>query len=66
MNVSESTSLQQTNWQKIADKKQQKLQDATKSGEETLKRVREEQLEIYSQKGKRLEVQQSNRVNVRV
>ena len=66
MNVSESASLQQTNWQKIADKKQQKLQDATKSGEETLKRVREEQLEIYSQKGKRLEVQQSNRVNVRV
>jgi len=66
MKVNESISVQQTNWQKIADKKQQKLQDATKSDEETLKRVREEQLEIYSQKGKRLEVQQSNRVNLRV
>ncbi len=55
MKVSAS-SLQQVNWQAVANKKQQRLEDAAKG--ETLKRVREEQqFEIYKAKGKQLELE---------
>ena len=60
--------LQQVNWQAIANKKQQQLEDAAKG--ETLKRAREEQqFEIYKAKGKRLELESvaaSQRVNIKV
>ena len=51
-----SSSLQQVNWQAIANKKQQDLKEAARG--ETLKRVREEQqFEIYKAKGKQLELE---------
>ena len=51
-----SSSVQQVNWQAVANKKQQDLKEAAKG--ETLKRVREEQqFEIYKAKGKRLELE---------
>ena len=51
-----SSSLQQVNWQAIANKKQQDLKEAARG--ETLKRIREEQqFEIYKAKGKRLELE---------
>ena len=60
--------LQQVNWQAVANKKQQQLEDAAKG--ETLKRAREEQqFEIYKAKGKRLELESvaaSQRVNIKV
>ena len=61
-------SLQQVNWQAVANKKQQQLEDAAKG--ETLKRAREEQqFEISQAKGKRLELESialRKRVNVEV
>ena len=61
-------SLQQVNWQAVANKKQQQLEDAAKG--ETLKRAREEQqLEIYQARGKRLKLESvaaSQRVNIEV
>ena len=55
MKVSPS-SVQQVNWQAVANKKQQQLEDAAKG--ETLKRIREEQqFEIYKAKGKQLELE---------
>ena len=63
-----SSSLQQVNWQAVANKKQQQLEDAAKG--ETLKRAREEQqLEIYQARGKRLELESvalTKRVNVEI
>ena len=63
-----SPSLQQVNWQAVANKKQQDLKDAAKG--ETLKRAREEQqLELYQARGKRLELESvaaSQRVNIKV
>ncbi len=63
-----SSSVQQVNWQAVANKKQQKLEDAAKG--ETLKRAREEQqFEIYKAKGKRLELESvalTKRVNVEI
>ena len=63
-----SSSLQPVNWQAVANKKQQKLEDAAKG--ETLKRAREEQqFEIYKAKGKRLETESislSKRVSIEV
>lgn len=63
-----SPSVQQVNWQAVANKKQQKLEDAAKG--ETLKRAREEQqFEIYQARGKRLELESvaaSQRVNIKV
>ena len=63
-----SPSVQQVNWQAVANKKQQQLEDAAKG--ETLKRAREEQqLEIYKAKGKRLETESislSKRVSIEV
>ena len=60
--------LQQVNWQAVANKKQQQLEDAAKG--ETLKRAREEQqFEIYKAKGRRLELESvaaSQRVNIKV
>ena len=51
-----SSSVQQVNWQAVANKKQQQLEDAAKG--ETLKRIREEQqFEIYKAKGKQLELE---------
>ena len=51
-----SSSLQQVNWQAIANKKQQDLKEAARG--ETLKRIREEQqFEIYKAKGKQLELE---------
>ncbi len=56
MKVSSSSSLQQVNWQAVANKKQQDLKEAARG--ETLKRIREEQqFEIYKAKGKRLELE---------
>ena len=67
MKVSPS-SVQQVNWQAVANKKQQQLEDAAKG--ETLKRAREEQqLELYQARGKRLELESvaaSQRVNIKV
>ena len=63
-----SSSVQQVNWQAIANKKQQQLEDAAKG--ETLKRAREEQqFEIYKAKGRRLELESvaaSQRFNIKV
>ena len=51
-----SSSVQQVNWQAVANKKQQQLEDAAKG--ETLKRIREEQqFEIYKAKGKQLQLE---------
>ena len=51
-----SSSLQQVNWQAVANKKQKQLEDAAKG--ETLKKIREEQqFEIYKAKGKQLELE---------
>jgi len=51
-----SSSLQQVNWQAVANKKQQDLKEAARG--ETLKRVREEQqFEIYKAKGKQLQLE---------
>ena len=62
------SSVQQVNWQAIANKKQQDLKEAAKG--ETLQRAREEQqLELYQAKGKRLELESvalRKRVNVEV
>lgn len=67
MKVSPS-SVQQVNWQAVANKKQQQLEDAAKG--ETLRRIKEEQqFEIYKAKGKRLETESislSKRVNIEV
>ena len=55
MKVSPS-SVQQVNWQAVANKKQQDLKEAARG--ETLKRIREEQqFEIYKAKGKQLELE---------
>ena len=63
-----SSSLQQVNWQAVANKKQQDLKEAARG--ETLKRIREEQqFEIYKAKGKRLETESislSKRVSIEV
>ena len=63
-----SSSVQQVNWQAIANKKQQDLKEAARG--ETLKRAREEQqFEIYKAKGKRLETESislSKRINIEV
>ena len=68
MKVNESISVQQTNWQKIANDKQQQLEAATKG--QALKKMQEEQqFEIYKTKGKRLEVESvslSNQINIEV
>ena len=68
MKVNESTSVQQINWQKIANDKQQQLEAATKG--QALKKMQEEQqFEIYKAKGKRLEVESvslSNQINIEV
>ena len=51
-----SSSVQQVNWQAVANKKQQDLKEAARG--ETLKRIREEQqFEIYKAKGKQLELE---------
>ena len=51
-----SPSVQQVNWQAVANKKQQDLKEAARG--ETLKRIREEQqFEIYKAKGKQLELE---------
>jgi hypothetical protein len=66
--VKVSPSLQQVNWQAVANKKQQDLKEAARG--ETLKRIREEQqFEIYKAKGKRLETESislSKRVSIEV
>ena len=66
--VKVGSSVQQVNWQAVANKKQQQLEDAAKG--ETLKRAREEQqFEIYKAKGRRLELESvaaSQRVNIEV
>ena len=63
-----SSSLQQVNWQAVANKKQQDLKEAARG--ETLKRVKEEQqLELYQARGKPLELQSissSERLDVKV
>ncbi len=68
MKVNESISVQQTNWQKIANDKQQQLEAAAKG--QALKKIQEEQqFEIYKAKGKRLEVESvslSNQINIEV
>ena len=68
MKVNESTSVQQINWQKIANDKQQQLEAAAKG--QALKKIQEEQqFEIYKAKGKRLEVESvslSNQINIEV
>ena len=56
MKVNESISVQQTNWQKIANDKQQQLEAAAKG--QALKKIQEEQqFEIYKAKGKKLEIE---------
>lgn len=56
MKVNESTSVQQINWQKIANEKQQQLEAAAKG--QALKKIQEEQqFEIYKAKGKRIEME---------
>jgi len=52
MKVTPSTSLQQINWQKVANDRQERLEDAAKG-----KIIKEEQFEIYKTKGKRLELE---------
>tara|TARA_R100001443_G_scaffold31216_4_gene45219 strand:+ start:5172 stop:5378 length:207 start_codon:yes stop_codon:yes gene_type:complete len=68
MKVNEATSVQQINWQKIANEKQQQLEAAAKG--QALKKMQEEQqFEIYKAKGKRLEVESvslSNQINIEV
>tara|TARA_R100001594_G_scaffold81775_2_gene116262 strand:- start:461 stop:667 length:207 start_codon:yes stop_codon:yes gene_type:complete len=68
MKVNNSTSVQQINWQKIADAKQQKLKSATEG--QILKKIREEQqFEIYKAKGKRIEMESvslSKKVSIEV
>ena len=63
-----SSSVQQVNWQAVANKKQQDLKEAAKG--ETLKRIREEQqFEIYQAKGKKLELESvalTKQVNIEV
>ena len=68
MKVNEATSVQQINWQKIANEKQQQLEAAAKG--QALKKMQEEQqFEIYKAKGKRLKVESvslSNQINIEV
>ena len=63
-----SSSLQQVNWQAVANKKQQDLKEAVRN--ETLEKIREERLlEIYQARGKRLELESvalTKRVNVEI
>ena len=68
MKVASSYQVQQVNWQQVANKKQQRLEDATKG--RMLKDLREDQqFEIYRAKGRRLELEQvaaSRKINVKV
>tara|TARA_B100000530_G_scaffold247554_1_gene162414 strand:- start:55 stop:261 length:207 start_codon:yes stop_codon:yes gene_type:complete len=68
MKVNESISVQQTNWQKIANDKQQQLEAAAKG--QALKKIQEEQqFEIYKAKGKKLEIESVSlfkRMNIEV
>ena len=68
MKVNNSTSVQQINWQKIADAKQQKLRSATE-GQILKKIIEEQQFEIYKAKGKRIEMESvslSKKVSIEV
>jgi hypothetical protein len=68
MKVASSYQVQQVNWQQVANKKQQRLEDAAKG--RMLKELREDQqFEIYQAKGRRLELEQvaaSRKINVKV
>ena len=68
MKVASSYQVQQVNWQQVANKKQQRLEDAAKG--RMLKDLREDQqFEIYRAKGRRLELEQvaaSRKINVKV
>jgi len=68
MKVASSYQVQQVNWQQVANKKQQRLEDATKG--RMLKELKEDQqFEIYRAKGRRLELEQvaaSRKINVKV
>ena len=68
MKVASSYQVQQVNWQQVANKKQQRLEDAAKG--RMLKELREDQqFEIYQAKSRRLELEQvaaSRKINVKV
>jgi len=68
MKVASSYQVQQVNWQQVANKRQQRLEDAAKG--RMLKELREDQqFEIYQAKGRRLELERvaaSRKINVKV
>ena len=68
MKVASSYQVQQVNWQQVANKKQQRLEDAAKG--RMLKELREDQqFEIYQAKGRRLGLEQvaaPRKINVKV
>ena len=60
MKVASSYQVQQVNWQQVANKKQQRLEDAAKG--RMLKELREDQqFEIYQAKGRRLSLNKLQR-----
>tara|TARA_B100001029_G_C15059757_1_gene457387 strand:+ start:933 stop:1139 length:207 start_codon:yes stop_codon:yes gene_type:complete len=58
LKVNGSTTAQQINWQKIANDKQQNLENAAKG--QALKKIKEEQqFEIYNQVANKQQIQQA-------